>query len=290
VIFILQQGRAEGVLLGLAVGDAFGAPLEGHPPPPVPVREMPSGAAYTDDTLQALAIARSLVISRGFSPEDCMARLLEGYRAAPQFYGPTSSAVFSLVLSGVPPAEAPALVHQDRGGSRSNGSVMRGPPLGVFTASPALEELSRACSRLTHCDPVAGACSAFVNRMVADLARGASREVAFRHACATCRSPEALGYLEAYRDHDPEPSLDALLATHCALSVFMGSASYADAVVRAVNLGGDADTTGAIAGALAGACWGVAAIPPAWYLRLGDHDRILVLARELSLLAMEKGG
>jgi ADP-ribosyl-[dinitrogen reductase] hydrolase len=251
---------------------------------------MPSGAAYTDDTLQALAIARSLAISRGFSPEDCMARLLEGFRTAPQFYGPTSTAVFTLVLAGVPPMEAPALVHRARGGSRSNGSVMRGPPLGVFTASPALEELSIACSRLTHCDPVAGACSAFVNRMVADLARGASREDAFRHACTTCRSMEVLGHLQSYGDHPPEPSLDALLATHCALSVFMGAGAFADAVVRAVNLGGDADTTGAITGALAGACWGVEAIPRAWVLRLLDHDRILALARDLSLVAVEKGG
>jgi ADP-ribosyl-[dinitrogen reductase] hydrolase len=166
---------------------------------------------------------------------------------------------------------------------------MRGPPLGVFTASPALEAVSIACSRLTHCDPVAGACSAFVNRVVADLARGASREDAFRHACGTCRNPEVLGYLSEFRAHHPEPSLDALLATHCAIWAFMGAASFPDAVIRAVNLGGDADTTGAITGALAGACWGVEAIPPAWYLRLRDGDRILALARDLHRVAVEKG-
>ena len=96
----MQQARAEGVLLGLAVGDAFGAPLEGCPPPAVPAREMPASCACTDDTLQALAVARSLVVCRGFSPEDCMARLLEGFRTCPRFYGPTSTAVFTLVLSG----------------------------------------------------------------------------------------------------------------------------------------------------------------------------------------------
>jgi ADP-ribosyl-[dinitrogen reductase] hydrolase len=290
VIFILQQAGAEGVLLGLAVGDAFGAPLEGHPPPSSPVTEMPPGGAYTDDTLQALAVARSLVVCRGFSPEDCMGRLLEGFRVAPQFYGPTSTAVFTLVLSGVPPPEAAALVHRARGGSRSNGSVMRGPPLGVFTASPHLEELSMACSRLTHWDPDAGACSAFVNRMVADLARGASREDAFRHACSTCRSAAVLPLLEGFRVRPPDPSLDALAATHCALSVFMGAGSFPEAVIRAVNLGGDADTIGAITGALAGAHWGAEAIPAPWRLRLRDHDRILGLAGALSRVAVEKGG
>jgi ADP-ribosyl-[dinitrogen reductase] hydrolase len=219
-----------------------------------------------------------------------MARLLEGFRTCPQFYGPTSSAVFSLVLSGVPPREAALRVHRARGGSRSNGSVMRGPPLGVFTASPQLEELSIACSRLTHWDAVAGACSAFVNRMAADLARGAPREKAFRHACSTCRSPEALGLLEGFRDHPPDPSLDALAATHCALSVFMDAVSFPAAVIRAVNLGGDADTVGAITGALSGALWGIEAIPHPWLLHLRDHARIHELAGDLYRVAVEKGG
>jgi ADP-ribosyl-[dinitrogen reductase] hydrolase len=236
-----------------------------------------------------MALARSLVVSRGFSPEDCLARLLEGYRRYPQFYGPTSSAVFTLVMGGVPPETAVLEAHRSLGGSRSNGSVMRGPPLGVFTSSPLLEEMSIACSRLTHCDPVAGACSAFVNRMVADLARGASRDDAFRHACSTCRSTEVLAFLREYRAHLPDPSLDALLATHCALSVFMEAESYAGAVLRAVNLGGDADTMGAITGALAGAAWGAGSIPPLWHMRLRDQDRIIDLAGALYRVAVEKG-
>jgi ADP-ribosyl-[dinitrogen reductase] hydrolase len=285
----LEHGRALGVLLGLAIGDALGAPLEGHPPPSRPVREMPEGASYTDDTLQALALARSLVVSRGFSPEDCMARLLVGFKEYPQFYGPTSSAVFTLVMEGVPLRAAAEEVHRRLGGSRSNGSVMRGPPLGVFTSSPLLDEMSLACSRLTHWDPVAGACSTFVNRMVADLARGIPRHDAFGHARSTCRDPEVLGLLQGYRDHEPDPSLDALLATHCAISVFMEAGDFAEAVLPAVNLGGDADTIGAITGALAGAYWGAGAIPPMWRLRLRDQDRIIGTAEALYRVAVEKG-
>ena len=253
-----------GVLLGLAVGDALGAPLEGQPPPARKVREMPAGGMYTDDTLQALALARSLVVSRGFSPEDCMARLLEGYLRYPGFYGPTSSAVFSLVMGGMPPRDAAEQVHRTLGGSRSNGSVMRGPPLGVFFSSPLLEEASLACSRLTHFDPVAGACSAFVNRMVSDLARGSPQGGCLPACLLHVPHPRVLEFLRGFRDHPPDPSLDALLATHCALAVFMGAGSFADAVIRAVNLGGDADTVGAITGSLAGAYWGATAIPPLW--------------------------
>ena len=277
------------MLLGLAVGDALGAPLEGQPPPAGKVTAMPPGGMYTDDTLQALALARSLVVCRAFSPDDCMARLLEGYLRYPEFYGPTSSAVFSLVLDGVPPGIAAEQAHRTLGGSRSNGSVMRGPPLGIFYSTPLLEEASLACSRLTHCDPVAGACSAFVNRMVSDLARGHSREAAFEHACSTCRIPEVSEFLRRFRDHAPDPSLDALLATHCALAVFMEAGSFADAVVSAVNLGGDADTIGAVTGALAGACWGATAIPPLWRVQLRDNDRIIDLAGDLYRVAVEKG-
>ena len=289
MIFILQEERVVGMLLGLAVGDAMGAPLEGHPPPAIKVTRMPPGGMYTDDTLQALALARSLVVSRGFSPDDCMARLLEGYLRYPGFYGPTSSAVFSVVLGGASPMAAAEQVHRTLGGSRSNGSVMRGPPLGVFCSSPALEEMSLACSRLTHWDPVAGACSAFVNRMVADLARGSTREEAFGHACTTCRIPEVGEFLRGFRDHPPDPALDALLATHCALTVFMEGGSFEEAVIRAVNLGGDADTIGAVTGAFAGAYWGATAIPPHWQGQLRDHDRIIDLAWELFRVAVEKG-
>jgi ADP-ribosyl-[dinitrogen reductase] hydrolase len=126
--------------------------------------------------------------------------------------------------------------------------------------------------------------------MVADLTRGATRDDAFRLACSTCRNTEVLTWLRGYRDHLPEPSMDALLTTHCALAVFMGAGSFAEAVLGAVNLGGDADTTGAITGALAGAAWGAGAIPPLWIAELKDHDRIRGLAGDLFRVSVEKGG
>jgi ADP-ribosyl-[dinitrogen reductase] hydrolase len=125
--------------------------------------------------------------------------------------------------------------------------------------------------------------------MVADLARGSTREDAFGHACITCRIPEVSGFLRGFRDHEPDPALDALLATHCALTVFMEAMSLEDAVVRAVNMGGDADTIGAVTGALAGAYWGATAIPLHWRVQLRDHDRIIDLAGDLFRVAVERG-
>ncbi|MCC7567772.1 MAG: ADP-ribosylglycohydrolase family protein, partial [Methanoregulaceae archaeon] len=76
-----------GALVGLAIGDALGAPLEGSPPPSRPLADMVSGGRFrrlsgeiTDDTLQALAIADSLADLRGFFPYDILRRLINDYR------------------------------------------------------------------------------------------------------------------------------------------------------------------------------------------------------------------
>lgn len=288
VTFILDEGRTAGVLLGLAIGDALGAPLEGMPPPVHPVRDylpvsryaLPPGR-FTDDTLQTLAIAKSLVVCRGFSPHDATIRLLESYREAPYFFGPTSSSFFGLVLSGIPPAEAACEVHR-RSGSRTNGSVMRGTPIGLFFGDPVkVYRTSLECSRITHLDPLAGECSAFVNLLVSGMCRGRRREDAFRDAISMLRHPEAKRILPRFAEFIPEPTVDALGVVHCALSVFMGSGSFEEAVVEAVSQGGDADTAGAITGALAGACWGVGEIPDRFVRGLNRAQEILSLTLEL---------
>jgi ADP-ribosyl-[dinitrogen reductase] hydrolase len=166
-------------------------------------------------------------------------------------------------------------------GSRSNGSVMRGPPLGVFFNGPDLEPLSFECSRLTHPDPVAGACSAWLNRMVSELCRGRSREFAFDRALRLCRDREVAGYLGNYRAYEPVPSLDALYATHAAVYTFMTTRSFEEALVTAVNLGGDADTVGACCGALAGATYGLPAIPFRWLSAMDGLPGLLEISLRL---------
>ena len=281
VMFILDSLRAGGALIGLAIGDAMGAPLEGLPPPGRRVRELLPGGRnprkageFTDDTLQALAVAESLAACRGFCPEDILSRMIRDFQRDPSWYGPTSGGVFTLVVQGADPGRAAALVHGRLGGSRTNGSVMRGPPLGIWCAGPELEAISCSLSRLTHHDPVAGACSAWVNRMVSDLCRGRSREQAFYRALQRCRSEEVSGYLGQYQAASPVPGLDALEATHASLSVFMDGQDFEEVVSGAVSMGGDADTVGAIAGALAGAAFGVRGIPARWLAGLQDRERV----------------
>lgn len=270
-----------GALIGLAIGDALGAPFEGCPPPPGRVRDYVPGArmhrrpgSYTDDTLQALAVAESLAAIGAFVPSDILVRMIRDYVRQPEVYGPTSGAVFLRVLQGEEPGRAAACVHALHHGSRSNGSVMRGPPLGIFTCGPELESWSLALSSLTHADPVAGACSAWINRMVSDLARGIPRERAFLHALHRCREEETALVMGRFRAFEPVPGLDALLASHAALSLFMEGRSFEETVSGAVSMGGDSDTVGALAGSLAGARYGLAGIPGRWLAGLRGMERV----------------
>jgi len=275
-------------MIALAIGDALGAPFEGSQQSEAMVTQMLSGGrhsrkkgAVTDDTLQAIAVAESLMHTGGYEPADLVKRLIRGYKIRPEWYGPTSSAFFNLVDSGTPPHHAAWLVHKKNNGSRSNGSVMRGFPIGIRYPAETAYEISIACSRLTHYDPVPGHCSAFLNVMVSDMCRGFSRRQAFRHARSLCINQEVHAVLGNYDQYDPMPSLDSVLCSHAALYTFMQAETLENALISAVNLGGDADTVGACCGALAGACWGIDAVPERWMRDLEECENILRIADTL---------
>lgn len=279
--FISDIRYVAGVLVGLAIGDAMGAPFEGTPEHRgFSANFLPGGrmarrsGSYTDDTLQALALAESLASCGGYCPEDFMARLIRDFTRTSSWYGPTSGAVFQRVRAGVPLHAAARIVHEERGGSRSNGSVMRGSPIGVFYSGPDVEACSFACSALTHHDPVAGACSSFINRMVSDMCRGIPKRRAWARALQRCRIEEVAAVLGNYWAYPRIAGLDALLATHAAVSVFMDTESFREAIPVAVGLGGDSDTVAAITGALAGSSYGVHTIPERWLSGLSGSGRV----------------
>ena len=295
VRFISGTMRHVGSLVALAMGDALGAPLEGSRQPEVWLAEYRSGGRhsrkkgeFTDDTLQAIAVAESLVACRGFCENDLVKKLSDSYIQKPEWFGPTSTLFFDLVRSGTLPHHAALIVHRYNHGSRTNGSVMRGFPLGIFYPAPEVYGVSLTCSRLTHYDPVGGHCSAFLNVMVSDMCRGASRAAAFRHARSLCTNNEVHTVLGNYDQYDPDPSLDSVLCSHAALHSFMKAKSAETAILSAVNLGGDADTVGACAGALAGACWGLEALPDRWRSGLERYDDLVQLAERVWEVRMDR--
>jgi ADP-ribosyl-[dinitrogen reductase] hydrolase len=117
--------------------------------------------------------------------------------------------------------------------------------------------------------------------MVSDMCRGFSRVGAYRHARLLCTNAEVFAMLGNYEKYSEEPALDAVLCSHAALSCFMKARTLEDALLFAINLGGDADTVGACCGALAGANWGLEAIPERWRRDLEDYENILRCAENL---------
>jgi ADP-ribosyl-[dinitrogen reductase] hydrolase len=93
--------------------------------------------------------------------------------------------------------------------------------------------------------------------------------------------------MEQYERHPLTPSMDAVWTTHCAVRILLESGGFADAVITAVNLGGDTDTVGAVTGGLAGAAWGLGSIPEEWLATLQDSGTLCGIGQELVSVSCE---
>jgi ADP-ribosyl-[dinitrogen reductase] hydrolase len=252
----------------------------------------------TDDTQLAVCIARSLVEQRGFDPADIAARYVAWVERAFDVGSQTIGAIDKL-RAGVPYSSAGLEVWRDRGRRPAgNGSLMRTAPIAVaFASSPKLVENAIVESMITHADPrCALACGVF-DAAIAALIRGDEMMPAARAALQ-----EGTGLLQAAwsdptdREHlergavELASDLDASLAAEpgvyrpglhlhdtqgfvrVAFRLAFWHANhtktYRESVIDVASRGGDADTNGAIVGALVGARDGMVAIPEAWRLRV----------------------
>lgn len=265
-----------GVAVGAAVGDALGMPLEFGPATPADrlVRDMRSGrlpaGAFTDDTEMALALAESLLAHRPLDPADLAARFVAWYRDGPSDVGVHTSRVLSRIAAGTSWQEAADAVQRAHPQSASNGSVMRCWPVAIahWNDLDALLADSRLQSRVTHPHPECVAGCAFVNAAIYYLVHGAAPAEAMAAALRVADAPEELRQAiasAASKRREELPNSGWVRHTlESAVWALLTTASFEEAVVQAVNLGHDADTTGVVVGALAGAAYGLDAIPAAW--------------------------
>lgn len=275
--------RARATLLGGAVGDALGATVEFMQPAQIRERfgvhrEIVGGGwlklspgRVTDDTEMTLCVARG--IARGGTWDlgeiaDCFARWLSG---KPIDVGATCRRGIERYIEHgrleSPPNEMAA----------GNGAAMRVAPVALYTLGDEelLSRLAVEQARITHHHPLSDAACVSVGKMIQrgllgspprDL-RAEAEELAGRH-------PEFRfeGYVGESSGYVPD-------TLRTVLDAFFSTGSFEECLVRTVNRGGDADTTGAIAGAIAGARYGLAAIPQRWLQALDG-----TLREELSTL------
>ena len=298
-----QLDRHHGALVGLAIGDALGAPLEFSQRDVLPpLTGMQSGGKFeletgqwTDDTSMALCLAVSLIETRSFDLRDQLNRFLkwrdEGYLTSTgECFGIGQQTFWALN-----DFQRTDIVARDSAGKwrSGNGSLMRLAPVPmVFADNLELVAATSAASSLTThpLDECAEACAAF-GQLIAGAIQGWSREqiLAEAQSIATSVSTEAVrsvlagSYLNKSRD-EISSSGYVVDTMEAALWAFAQADDFAHGALLAVNLGHDSDTVGAVYGQLAGAYFGMSGIPAEWREQLHDIDMIVDSADRLLAL------
>ena len=295
------RARFRGCLMGLAAGDALGTTLEFRSPGSFePINDMVGGGPFglepgqwTDDTSMALCLAASLIERDGFDPSDQMRRYVrwwrEGYMSSTGRcfdIGITTSRALSKFVDTGEPYSGPTDAM-----SAGNGSLMRLAPVPMcFASDPGRAiALSADSSRTTHgALEAVDACRYFAGLLVGAL-RGVGKEELLSPLYCPVEgywernplSPKVAAVAGGSFKHKDPPEIrgtgyvvDTLEAV---LWAFHRTGDFREGALRVVNLGDDADTTGAVYGQIAGAFYGVEAIPSAMAGATGHGggDRIL---------------
>src|ERR1017187_7959891 len=252
-----RSDRVAGSLVGLAVGDALGAPLEFQGRRqvrnqyPEGLRDMIDSSLwkkgeYTDDTQMALLIADSLLQSKGFLASDLAQRFQTWARTAKDV-GIQTRAVVNMAGYVHDPEDCASRYHAAHpDSSAGNGALMRCAPVALFCLDSLdrLVEVSRASARGTHHDPEAQSSCVILNAWIqATICRGIrdGRAEAIAQLNETERPAwYRLAHIEAYEEDDIKSSGYTVHTLEAAAWSFLTTASYEEAVVRAANLGDDA--------------------------------------------------
>ena len=316
------QDRYRGCLLGLAAGDALGTTLEFKRPGTfAPLTDMVGGGPFgleagqwTDDTSMALCLAESLLECHGFDARDQMRRYVrwwqEGYLSSTgtcfDIGGTVSAALRKFSLEEERTGQGNPLAGSTDPHAAGNGSLMRLAPVPLFFApAGAREAVARAgeSSRTTHGTATAVDACRYLAALILGALAGAPKEELLRPGFAPAGAADlwhAIPLAEpvaavAAGSFRTKPStrirgtgyvVDSLEA---ALWAFERSSSFEEGALLAVNLGEDADTTGAVYGQLAGAFYGETGIPAGWLAKLHQRGFITGLADRLFARSVRNG-
>jgi ADP-ribosyl-[dinitrogen reductase] hydrolase len=289
--------RAIAAYLGLAIGDALGATVEFMTPREIKaqfkVHDTLSGGGWlrlkpgqvTDDTTMALALG-SAILHAGRVDALATARAFDDWmRAKPVDIGNTvRRGLLHFRTTGIPetvPSEHDA----------GNGAAMRVLPVALATLGQTEAQVRAACrvqAHVTHNNALSDAATECLALMVQDALHGTDREQLLRQRAIplVTRHPEF-----EFRNMTPRsnPSGYVVETVHAVFQAFFGTTAFRECLIDVVNRGGDADTTGAITGMLAGALYGLEALPKTWLIALDPHTRQTceTQAQALVALAME---
>jgi ADP-ribosyl-[dinitrogen reductase] hydrolase len=306
---MMDPDRQRGAMFGLAVGDALGAAVEFLPPGTFePVTNYRDGGPHslaagewTDDTSMALALADSIA-TVGWDLDDQAERYVAWWKTGK--YSVTSEC-FDIGLTTrsalgrwleCRDARQAADSHARASG---NGSIMRLAPVPIAFGHWFPQHAEELVERLmesslpTHASPQCRWACAYLGLVLAGLMHGLPREEVLWPHWPPVKRLNRLGTMDpevaeiaagSFREKRPPAIRGGGYVVHsleAALWAFHDAADFSEAVLKAVNLGHDADTTGAVCGQLAGARWGESGIPASWRAELGQYDMIDIAVTRL---------
>ena len=297
-----RTDRCRGALLGLAIGDALGAAVEFRPPgtfPPVTgfrdggPHRLEAGE-WTDDTSMAIALADSIA-KVGWDLNDQAKRYVDWWRAGKYSVngrcfdiGITTQRALSNFASN-----QDALTSGERSEQASgNGSIMRLAPVPIRFGSlypndlAELARLAEESSLPTHASSQCISACRYFATVLAALIEGVDRDTALSRDWEPLQKLNEIQPLNpliqkvakgSFRSKQP-PEIQGsgwvVKSLEASLWAFHDAQDFEDAVFKAVNLGDDADTTGAVCGQLAGAYWGESGIPESLRSGLARMDML----------------
>jgi ADP-ribosyl-[dinitrogen reductase] hydrolase len=303
---IHSRDRFRGTLLGLAAGDALGAAVEFAPRGSFdPIEDMIGGGPFglapgewTDDTSMALCLAESLLERRGFDAEDQMKRYVRWYREG---YMSHNGRCFD-----VGKTTRRALEHFEASGnpfagptdekSAGNACIARLAPVVLFfhpdeqAATRYAQESARTTHGAQECLAAAGVFATILHRALSGVPKWSLLQ-----GLESLDLPGPLTGIahEEFLDKEIDEIRGAgyvVDSLEAGLWCVFHEENYRDAVLQAVNLGEDADSTAAIAGQLAGALYGAGSIPAAWLEMLAWKAEITDYADRLHEIVPDGSG
>lgn len=305
--------RYRGSLLGLAAGDALGTTLEFQAPGSFePITDMAGGGPFhlapgqwTDDTAMALCLAESLVERRDFDPVDQMERYLRWYREG---YLSSTGYCFDIGSTVRAALERFERTREPYCGSTDpftagNGSLMRLAPVPLFYARNPREAVEKAgeSSRTTHGAKEAVDACRYLAALIVGAVNGAAKEELlsdhYEPVPGLWREDPLAPKVAAvaagsFKRRNPPEIRGTGYVVDCleaALWAFYHSSFFREGALLAVNLGDDADTTGAVYGQLAGTYYGEDGIPAEWREKIAVREFIETLAEKIFALARQYG-
>lgn len=295
--------RFQGGLLGLACGDALGTTLEFQFRGSfTAITDMVGGGPFnlkpgewTDDCSMALCLAQSLLECDGFDAADQMKRYCEWESSGYMSSNGICFDIGSTVKRALNKFRRTGDPFSGETGPRTagNGSIMRLIPIPMyfFNNPEQIIFFAGESSRTTHGAEEAIEASRLFARQLYLALSGADKNTILFESGYQSVAPKIAALAEGGWRSKPENvvygSGYVVESLEAALWSFWSTDDFASAVLRAANLGGDADTTAAICGQIAGAFYGVDEMPLHWRQKIVMADEITALADRFSSAVLD---